>query len=715
MNEETVEEQYNVNLEDGDGDGDNVEDGENGEDGDGVNLISTSSSGLFEPFIGKEFDEVEDAQAFYKAYARKKGFAMRTNHTQLSRGEKKLIGVHYVCTREGFRRESLKQKERKNPELAETKIGCKATMCIKKNGERWIVYKFVPEHNHELLTPRSTSLLRGHRGVTRVQKNLILTLNESGVPTRKIMSVLSKEAGGDFKIGCIGKDVENYLGNKRRKFFEEGDAQRLYAYFLERQCKEAGFVYSMQVDENGSMGSCFWADARSRSAYQYFGDVVTFDATYLTNVYKMPFVPFSGVNHHHQTIMFGCALLVNETAESYIWLLRTWQEAMLGRAPSTIITDDDKAMAKAIAVVLPNTNHRLCLWHILQKFPEHLAHVYNKYPDFQKEFHHCIHDTITPEEFEDEWVSILVKYGLACNDWMQNLYNRWEKWVPAYLRTTFCAGMSTTQRSESMNKFFKDYVRSSTMVSDFVHQYEKALSARYFKEKEKDVRTKSSNPVLRTCWKIEEEAAKLFNCQRYKMTKVQQDEESKMYEVAPNGKDGRIYYVTLDSRGGTQAICTCHKFEFLGILCRHILCVFMKKSNLDMLPHHYGPFPTQEDPILRKSHLMMQFYDIAELGSQSRFKMNHLSLALDKVHKELLSMEDIGEQNLEAGDMSRPQQLSRAQTITNKDSGPQTIPKTLIFRTPNHSKNINLQDPNNYHEPKQLPTKIQDPKPFQKH
>ncbi|KAG7990901.1 hypothetical protein I3843_02G047900 [Carya illinoinensis] len=683
IEEETVEEQCDVNLGDGDGDGDNVEDGE---DGDEVNLISTSSSGLFEPFIGKEFDEVEDAQAFYKVYARKKRFAMRTNHTQLSRGEKKLIGVHYVCTREGFRRESLKQKERKNLELAETKIGCKATMCIKKNGERWIAYKFVPEHNHELLTPRSTSLLSGYRGVTRVQKNPILTLNESGVPIRKIMSVLSKK-----------QDVENYLGNKRRKLFEEGD------------CKEPGFVYSMQVDENESMGSCFWADARSRSTYQYFGDVVTFDATYLTNVYKMPFVPFSGVNHHHQIIMFGCALLVNETTESYICLLRTWQEAMLERTPLTIIIDDDKAMAKTIAVVLPNTTHRLCLWHILQNFLEHLAHVYNKYPDFQKEFHHCIHDTITLDEFEEEWVSILVKYGLACNDWMQNLYNRREKWILAYLRTTFCAGMSTTQRSESMNKFFKDYVRSSTMVSDFVHQYEKALNARYFKEKEKDVRTKLTKLVLRTCWKIEEEAAKvyirksfnifqeeLFNRQQYKMTKVQKDGESKMYEMAPNGKDARIYYVTLDSRQ-TQAICTCHKFEFLGLLCRHILCVFMKKSNLDMLPHHYvlerwtinaksraileipnsdGPFPTQEDPILQKSHLMMQFYD---------------------VHKELLSTEDIGEQNIEDGAMSRVDStMIRSQVISNFFQilqDPQRVPtkgrpKSLRSKNPRKTQSV---------------------------
>ncbi|XP_042988798.1 protein FAR1-RELATED SEQUENCE 5-like [Carya illinoinensis] len=705
-----------------------VEDGVNVEveveDGDEVNKISSSSSSLIEPFVGKEFDEVEDAQAFYKAYARRTGFAMRTNHTRLSKDDRKLILVEYVCSREGFRRESRKQIERRIPEPAETKIGCKATMCIKKDCQKWTVCKFIREHNHELLTPRSTSLFRGHRGVTRVQKKLILTLNESGVPTRKIMSVLSKESGGDFNVGCIGKDVENFLGNKRRKLFEEGDAQRLYAYFLDRQCKEPGFVYSMQVDENGCMGSCFWADARSSAAYQYFGDVVTFDATYLTNIYKMPFVPFSGVNHHHQTIMFGCALLVNETAESYIWLLRTWQEAMLGRAPSTIITDDDKAMAKAISEVLPNTTHRLCLWHILQ-FPEHLAHVYNKFSDFQKEFHHCIHETITVDEFEQEWSSILAKYGLVDNDWLQNLYNRRDKWVPAYLRTTFCAGMSTTQRSESMNKFFKDYVRSSTMVSDFVHQYEKALDARYFKEKEKDVRTKSTRAIMKTLWKIEKDAAsiytrksfmifqdELFNSQRYIPTKVGKDGESKIYGVTRNDKEYPIYQVTLDS-GEVKAICTCHMFEFVGILCRHILCVLGKKSKLDLLPHHYilerwtinaksrtildiptsdGHVMRQDDPMLRKSKLMMQFYDIAELGSQSIQKCQHLSLALDKVHKEFLSMEQVeGEKNLEDENMSlNDSQMFKSQVVSNFSQVLQDPPRVATKGRP---KSLRAKNP----------------------
>ncbi|KAG6662611.1 hypothetical protein CIPAW_03G254300 [Carya illinoinensis] len=147
-----------------------------------------------------------------------------------------------------------------------------------------------------------------------------------------------------------------------------------------------------------------------------------------------------------------------------------------------------------------------------------------------------------------------------------------------------------------MNKFFKDYVRSSTMVSDFVHQYEVAIDARYFKEKEKDVRTKSTRAILKTPLKIEEEAAliytrksfmifqdELFDSLRYISRKLSTESESKTYGVTPYGKETPVYHVTLESGEGV-ATCTCHKWEFMGILCKHILCVFGKKGKLDRLP-----------------------------------------------------------------------------------------------------------------------------------
>jgi hypothetical protein len=47
--------------------------------------------------------------------------------------------------------------------------------------------------------------------------------------------------------------------------------------------------------------------------------------------------------------------------------------------------------------------------------------------------------------------------------------------VPAYMKDTFWAGMTTTQWSESMNAFFADYVHSRTTLKEFVDQFDNAL------------------------------------------------------------------------------------------------------------------------------------------------------------------------------------------------------------------------------------------------
>ena len=51
---------------------------------------------------------------------------------------------------------------------------------------------------------------------------------------------------------------------------------------------------------------------------------------------------------------------------------------------------------------------------------------------------------------------------------------------------------------------------SSTTISDFVYQYELALNARYLKEKEQEVKTKNSMPILKTCYKLEAKVAKIY-------------------------------------------------------------------------------------------------------------------------------------------------------------------------------------------------------------
>ena len=55
--------------------------------------------------------------------------------------------------------------------------------------------------------------------------------------------------------------------------------------------------------------------------YQKYGDVVVFYTTYKVNAYDMSFGIFVGVNNHGKTILFGCALLQNETTSVLRWLM----------------------------------------------------------------------------------------------------------------------------------------------------------------------------------------------------------------------------------------------------------------------------------------------------------------------------------------------------------------------------------------------------------
>lgn len=67
--------------------------------------------------------------------------------------------------------------------------------------------------------------------------------------------------------------------------------------------------------------------------------MVTFDTTYLTNKYEMPFAHFVGVNHHGQSILLGVALISSEDTASFVWMFEAWLKCMKGRSPRAIITD----------------------------------------------------------------------------------------------------------------------------------------------------------------------------------------------------------------------------------------------------------------------------------------------------------------------------------------------------------------------------------------
>lgn len=121
----------------------------------------------------------------------------------------------------------------------------------------------------------------------------------------------------------------------------------------------------------------------------------------------------------------------------------------------------------------------------MTKIPEKLSR-YGKYKNIKFAMKEAVYDSLTPSEFEEKWCYFVNKFELEHNDWLSGLYNERHRWVPIMLKKSFWAGMSTTQRSESIHAFFDGYINSTTSLHQVVNQYDNALRIRAEKEFEAD-------------------------------------------------------------------------------------------------------------------------------------------------------------------------------------------------------------------------------------
>jgi hypothetical protein len=389
------------------------------------------------------------------------------------------------------------------------------------------------------------------------------------------------------------------------------------------QKQNSQFYYLIDIDDDSRLRNVFWADARSRAAYEYFGQVVTFDTTYLTNKYDMPFAPFVGVNHHGQSMLLGCALLSNEDTETFTWLFTTWLECMHGRSPNAIITDQDRAMKNAIEVVFPKTRHRWCLWHLMKKIPEKLGR-YSDYESIKALLHDAVYDSLSKSDFMEKWEKMIEDFELQDNEWLKGIFDERNRWVPVYVRDTFWAGMSTTQRSESMNSFFDGYVNSKTSLKQFVEQYDNALRDKIEKENRADFGSFNTVIACLSHFGFESQFQKAFTNAKFIEFQVEVAAMIHCHCLFERSEGLNSIYSVIESKKKFDKVkdimfkvsfnekdfeiqCMCCLFQFKGILCRHILCVLKLTGKTESIPSNYIFSQWRKDIRRRHTHIKCGF------------------------------------------------------------------------------------------------------------
>lgn len=548
----------------------------------------------FEPRNGIEFESHEAAYSFYQEYAKSMGFTTSIKNSRRSKKSKEFIDAKFACSRYGVTPESDSGSSRR-PSVKKT--DCKASMHVKRRLDgKWIIHEFIKEHNHELL-PALAYHFRIHRNVKLAEKNNIDILHAVSERTRKMYVEMSRQSGGYQNNGFLQSDISYQFDKGRHLTLDEGDAQVMLEYFKRIQKENPNFFYAMDLNEEQRLRNLFWVDAKSRHDYISFNDVVSFDTSYIKSNDKLSFAPFVGVNHHFQSMLLGCALVADESISTFVWLMKTWLRAMGRQAPKVIITDQDKALKAAIEEVFPNTRHCFSLWHILEKVPESLAHVIKQHENFLPKFNKCILKSWTDEQFDMRWWKMVTRFELQDDEWIRSLYEDRKKWVPTYMGDTFLAGMSTPQRSESMNSFFDKYIHKKITLKEFVKQYGTILQNRYEEEAIADFDTWHKQPALKSPSPWEKQLSTVYTHAIFKKFQVEvlgvvgchpkkesEDGTTTTFRVQDCEKDE--YFMVTWNETKSEVSCFCRLFDYKGFLCRHAMIV-LQICGLSSIPPHY--------------------------------------------------------------------------------------------------------------------------------
>ncbi|XP_035830052.1 protein FAR1-RELATED SEQUENCE 5-like [Helianthus annuus] len=121
-------------------------------------------------------------------------------------------------------------------------------------------------------------------------------------------------------------------------------------------------------------------------------------------------------------------------------------------------------------------------------------------------------DILAPEVFESGWEEFIREFNLADNDWLPDIFELRESWIPAYYRMEELSGlMRTTSRSESENHFFGQVCNSKATLVEFMTHYETAIEAQRHMHRKNDHESRYKRPQLKSNYQVlEGQAADIY-------------------------------------------------------------------------------------------------------------------------------------------------------------------------------------------------------------
>ncbi|KAL2931433.1 Protein FAR-RED IMPAIRED RESPONSE 1 [Bienertia sinuspersici] len=356
--------------------------------------------------------------------------------------------------------------------------------------DKMVIRKCQLEHNH-WLSPKDSRFMVNYRSIDDRTAGKITNNDQVGISIAKSYNTLLVETEGHENITYNQRDVRKVVHLNRRKSRLEVRVQpRVYS--------------AIKRDNDGRLMNAFW---------------VTLEAEQCIKTLRIL---------SHLTLR-SCATGCHDIA---LYVQLRYFHMRIHRK-LCIMTNQRKAIGKAVELCLLGCPIG-CACGTYYKM---LQGIWDNFPN--------------PDKFDEAWGLMVEKFGIHDNAWLKETYEIRGRWAPAYWRSTFWARMSSTQRSERINRFFKDFVSIETGLLQFIRQYEAALKGKVEEEKLLNFNSTHKPPICDKNMIVQYVFQKAYTNTKFLEVKAECDalklvSESKTASLGGLKKDGRrsLYHVT---------------------------------------------------------------------------------------------------------------------------------------------------------------------------
>jgi len=171
---------------------------------------------------------------------------------------------------------------------------------LRRSDHGWFINKVIDEHNHVLSEScAEKKQWKSHSKIDAVTISFVKRPKDDNISLGRICNIVNN---GNTGFEYVRRECVRSVCAKLSQVSLIDNLSKTMDLLQEMMSKDPGMAVSFRTDTQGKLTSMLWVTGKNRVDYSHFGDAITFNTTYRTKLYSLPFGIFVGVNNHFQSV-----------------------------------------------------------------------------------------------------------------------------------------------------------------------------------------------------------------------------------------------------------------------------------------------------------------------------------------------------------------------------------------------------------------------------